>query len=388
MLSMAIGTFDNLAINFAHSIFFSSFAKNAEVSRMEKVCIKGYKSFQDITLELGQINILIGSNGSGKSNFLSFFEFLNKIYEQKMTEYVALNGGVDKFFHKGSKVTDVIQAEVFWKTNRYQIQLKEGDGRFVVAHEKLGYTAGSMVYYNDIANYTNEAGIKQYKGLKRGDYINNYLTEIKKYHFHDTGKTSPFTKESHIQNDRYYLYEKGDNLAAFLYAIQEETPIVYNRIVKVIQSIAPYFSDFYFHPTAANTLRLQWRDKYSSIVYGPTDFSDGTIRFIALATLFLQPTPPKVIIIDEPELGLHPVAIQKLAGMMHAAASKGTQIIVATQSTDLLCHFEPEEVITVNQVEGATQMVRLNSEELNHWLEDYTLGDLWKQNIVKGGQPE
>lgn len=158
-----------------------------------------------------------------------------------MTEYVALNGGVDKFFHKGSKVTDVIQAEVFWKTNRYQIQLKEGDGRFVVAHEKLGYAAGSMVYYNDIANYTNEAGIKQYKGLKRGDYINNYLTEIKKYHFHDTGKTSPFTKESHIQNDRYYLYEKGDNLAAFLYAIHEETPIVYNRIVKVIQSIAPYF---------------------------------------------------------------------------------------------------------------------------------------------------
>lgn len=72
----------------------------------------------------------------------------------------------------------------------------------------MGYTAGSMVYYNDIANYTNEAGIKQYKGLKRGDYINNYLTEIKKYHFHDTGKTSPFTKESHIQNDRYYLYEK------------------------------------------------------------------------------------------------------------------------------------------------------------------------------------
>ena len=332
LLPMAIGTFNNMAINLARSIFFSSFAKNVDVSRMEKVCIKGYKSFQDITLELGQINILIGSNGSGKSNFLSFFEFLNKIYEQKMTEYVALNGGVDKFFHK--------------------------------------------------------AGIKQYKGLKRGDYINNYLTEIKKYHFHDTGKTSPFTKESHIQNDRYYLYEKGDNLAAFLYAIHEETPIVYNRIVKVIQSIAPCFSDFYFHPTAANTLRLQWRDKYSSMVYGPTDFSDGTIRFIALATLFLQPTPPKVIIIDEPELGLHPVAIQKLAGMMHVAASKGTQIIVATQSTDLLCHFEPEEVITVNQVEGATQMVRLNSEDLNHWLGDYTLGDLWKQNIVKGGQPE
>lgn len=355
---------------------------------MEKVCIKGYKSFQDITLELGQINLLIGSNGSGKSNFLSFFEFLNKVYEQKMTEYVALSGGIDKFLYKGSKETESIDAEVFWKNNSYQIQLKNGDGRLVVVHEKLGYRWGDSVSYSEIGSYANEANIKQYTGLKQGDYIQRYLTEIKKYHFHDTGKSSPFTKESHIQNDSYYLYEKGDNLAAFLYRIQNETPIVYHRIVKVIQSIAPYFSDFYFQPNAADFLRLQWRDKYSSVVYGPNDFSDGTLRFIALTTLFLQPVLPKVIIIDEPELGLHPVAIQKLAGMIRSAASKDTQVIAATQSADLLSHFNPEEVITVNQCDGGTQMRHLNRKELDRWLEDYTLGDLWRQNIMKGGQPQ
>ena len=334
---------------------------------MEKVCIKGYKSFQDITLELGQINLLIGSNGSGKSNFLSFFEFLNKVYEQKMTEYVALSGGIDKFLYKGSKETESIDAELFWKNNSYQIQLKNGDGRLVVVHEKLGYRWGDFVSYSEIGSYANEANIKQYTGLKQGDYIQRYLTEIKKYHFHDTGKSSPFTKESHIHNDSYYLYEKGDNLAAFLYRIQNETPIVYHRIVKVIQSIAPYFSDFYFQPNAADFLRLQWRDKYSSMVYGPNDFSDGTLRFIALTTLFLQPVLPKVIIIDEPELGLHPVANQKLAGMIRSAASKDTQVIAATQSADLLSHFNPEEVITVNQCDGSTRMCRLDRKELDRF---------------------
>ena len=342
-----------------------------------------------MTLDLRQINVLIGSNGSGKSNFLSFFEFLNRAYEQKLTEHVALNGGVDKFFYNGTKETETIQGEVFWENNRYQLQLKEGDGRLVVTGEKLGYeTKNHFVSYNDIAKFTNEASIKHCTGLRRGDYINHYLSEIKKYHFHDTGKTSPFTKESSVLNDRFFLYEKGENLATFLYAIQEENPIIYHRIIKVVQTIAPYFSDFYFRISEAGTLRLLWKDKYSSMIYGPNDLSDGTIRFIALTTLFLQPIPPKVIIIDEPELGLHPVAIQKLAGMMRSVAAKGTQIIVATQSTDLLSHFRPEDVVTVNQIDGATQMQRLCKEELERWLDDYTLGDLWRQNIMKGGQPQ
>ena len=134
-------------------------------------------------------------------------------------------------------------------------------------------------------------------------------------------------------------------------------------------------------------VRLQWQDKYSSMIYGPTDLSDGTIRFIALTVLFMQPWLPRVIIIDEPELGLHPVAIEKLSGLIKMAVQKGTQVIVATQSAELISNFEPEDVLTVNQNENGTTINRLNSAELAHWLEDYTLGDLWKQNIMKGGQP-
>ena len=341
---------------------------------MDRIEIKGYKSFKDLALDLLPINILIGSNGSGKSNFLSFFEFLNRLYEQKLTEYVALNGGIDKYFFQGSKITDTIEATIYFKCNSYSFELQEGDNYYQS--------------YSDIALFGNEANIKSYSGLSRGEYIRKYLSEIKKYHFHDTGKSSPFTKESHIVNDTYFLYEKGGNLAAFLYGIREKEPIVYKRIIRVIQSIAPYFSDFYFNVSAAETVRLQWTDKFSSTIYGPTDLSDGTIRFIALATLFLQPVPPKVIIIDEPELGLHPLAIQTLAGMIKSAAAKGTQVIIATQSADLITNFDAEDVITVNQINGVSVMRRHSSEELNAWLDDYTLGDLWKQNILKGGQPK
>lgn len=350
---------------------------------MYKIEIKGYKSFQNLTLDLLPINILIGSNGSGKSNFLSFFEFLNRLYEQKLTEYVALGGGIDKYFFQGSKITDTICATVYFECNSYSFELKEGDNKFIFSKEKLGYYGS----YSDIASFGNEANIKSYNGLSRGEYIRNYLSEIKKYHFHDTGKSSPFTKESHIVNDVYYLYEKGENLAAFLYGIRENSPITYKRIVRVIQSIAPYFSDFYFNVSAADTVRLQWTDKFSSTIYGPTDLSDGTVRFIALTTLFLQPIPPKVIIIDEPELGLHPLAIQKLAGLIKSVANRGTQVIIATQSADLITNFDAENVITVNQTEGVSVMERLRPESLESWLEDYTLGDLWKQNILRGGQP-
>lgn len=163
--------------------------------------------------------------------------------------------------------------------------------------------------------------------------------------------------------------------------------MVYKRIVKVIQSVAPFFHDFYFMPNEDNGIRLQWRDKYSEVIYGPNDLSDGTLRFIALTVLFMQPNLPKVIVIDEPELGLHPVAIEKLAGLIKIAANRGTQVIAATQNAELISNFKPEDILTVDQREGETQIERLNAEDLSQWLNEYTIGDLWKQRIMKGGQP-
>ena len=352
---------------------------------MDYIEIKGYKSIKDARIELRPINILIGANGSGKSNFLSFFEFLNHLYERKLTEYIALNGGEDKFLHHGSKITEQLQAILSFnnQVTIYAFTLQKGTEGLLFSGEHILYASTHGV---DIADFTKEANIKITDNFRK-KYVIGYLTGLKKYHFHDTGKNSPFNKTSHIPNDTHFLYEKGDNLAAFLYDIQTKHPIVYNRIIKTIQSIAPYFSDFYFQPNTEGYLRLLWQDKYSSTVYGATDLSDGTIRFIALTALFLQPNLPQTIIIDEPELGLHPFALSKLAGMIKSAAAKGAQVIVATQSTDLLSYFEPDDIIAVDQKEGASTFNRLKQQGLDIWLNDYSLGELWKRNIITEGQP-
>ena len=351
---------------------------------MDFIEIKGYKSIKDVMIEIRPINILIGANGSGKSNFLSFFEFLNNLYERNLTEYIALNGGEDKFLHHGSKATQRILAALSFDKVEYgyAFELHKGTDGLVFKKESLLFNKKPLV----ISTFEKEASLKTSTNYQ-AHYILEFLKGLKKYHFHDTGKNSPFNKASHVPNDTFFLYEKGDNLAAFLFEIQQKHRIVYNRIIKVIQSIAPYFSDFFLQPNTEGYLRLLWQDKYSSTVYGATDLSDGTIRFIALTVLFMQPNLPKTIVIDEPELGLHPFALSKLSGMIKSAAGKGSQVIVATQSTDLLSYFEPDDIIAVDQRNGESTFNRLKQKDLEIWLEDYTLGELWKRNIITEGQP-
>lgn len=353
---------------------------------MDYIEIKGYKSIKDSKIELKPINILIGSNGAGKSNLLSFFEFLNHLYEGKLKEYVALNGGVDKMLHKGEINSTDLYAKIGFNKNHYSFNLKKGDPHFVFTSEILWYDSDYFGTPIEICNYDTEAELR-YNTKPRAQYIREYLDSLKKYHFHDTGKNSPFNLPSNIYQDSFMLYSDGRNLSAILHRIREERPKIYRRIIMSIQRIAPYFNDFFLNPEDDGTIRLFWQDKYSSFIYGVNDLSDGTIRFIALAVLFMQPVLPKTIIIDEPELGLHPWAIGILSGMIQGAANDDCQIILATQSTDLISNFNPEDILTVNQIEGKTDFTRLNKENLSLWLEDYTLGDLWKRNIINSGQP-
>ncbi len=353
---------------------------------MLRIEIKGYKSIRELNLELHSINILIGANGSGKSNFLSFFDFLKQIYNRNLQESVALKG-IDTFLHKGNKITKEISTHLFFKkTNGYSFTIKRGDNGFIFTEEGMWYENQNFKNPVEIASFGNESTLR-FKTIPRAAYITHYLNNLNKYHFHDTGENSPFNLESNIDNDKFYLYEKGRNLAAFLYNINENNKIVYNFIIKTIQFIAPYFLDFYLKPETNGNIKFRWQGKHSSTIYGVNDLSDGTIRFIALAVLFLQPDLPETIIIDEPELGLHPTAIAKLAGLIKSVASKGCQVIIATQSTDLIGHFYPEDIITVDQINGESVFERLNSDSLKEWLDDYTIDDLWKRNIINTGQP-
>ena len=351
---------------------------------MDYIEIKGYKSIKDAKVKLTPVNILIGSNGSGKSNFISFFEFLDNLYNKKLQEYVGLRGGIEKFMHKGVEITDVIEGFIGFENgvNSYSFEISKAANAFVFSKEVLWYHKNDLVY----KEYTKEAQIKD-NDWHRGTYIKKHITGHKKYHFHDTGQNSPFNSSTHVEKDSLILYDKGENIAPILYKIRNQHPKIYNRIVKNIQSIAPYFSDFTLEPNESGYLKLYWNDKYSSYNYDVTDLSDGTIRFIALAVLFMQPNLPKTIVLDEPELGLHPFAIAKLSGMIQAATAFDSQVIIATQSADLISYFKPEDIIAVDQEEGCSVFNRLQSEDLKLWLENYSLGDLWQRSIISKGQP-
>lgn len=330
---------------------------------------------------------MIGANGSGKSNLLSFFMFLKSMYNRNLKKSVALTGGMDKYLYLGRKITGELSAKLSFETNAYSFTLTAGEDSFVVTKEGLWYGGNPFVHNPmDIASFSDESML-QYSTTPRAEYIRNYIGELKKYHFHDTSRNSPFTKVSNVETGGHYLQSQGENLAAFLFAIHKKNPLNYNLIIRTIQMIAPYFRDFYLNPDENGNVTLKWQDKYSENIYGVNDLSDGTIRFIALTTLFLQPNLPQTIILDEPELGLHPVAIAKLSGMIKSVAEKGCQIIVATQSTDLIGHFDAEDIITVDQKNGESIYERLSTEDLGVWLEEYTIDELWKRNMIRGGQP-
>jgi predicted ATPase len=221
----------------------------------------------------------------------------------------------------------------------------------------------------------------------RAEFLSEYFEDFNVFHFHDTSSGSPL-KQANNAHDYEYLKEDGSNLAAFLFKIQETHPKHFKIIEHTGRSVAPFFERFDLKPDALNPgmIFLNWLEKGSDDYFNAHNLSDGTIRFIALTTLLLQPQLPKTIIIDEPELGLHPFAIQKLAAMIKSASIK-SQLIISTQSVSLVDQFTADDIIIVDRKDDQTVFTRQSEEDLKDWLKDYTLGELWEKNVL-GGRPQ
>lgn len=349
-------------------------------------------------MELRPINILIGSNGSGKSNFVSFFKLINAIFNGRLQKYVA-EEKADNILHYGRKNTKIMKGKVIFtndggeNNNAYYFMLAQtNEGGLFLDREGSGFNIED--YDNEVHNYFDYNDLDESEialSLQQRDrYLRKYISSLQVFHFHDTSATSFLRRECDL-NDNQYLKQDGRNLPAYLYLLKIKHPKIFMRIEKTIKSIAPYISKFILEPNGLNEkeIELRWVDNGDTeSSFSAYQLSDGTLRFIALATLLLQPNPPDVIIIDEPELGLHPFAIGKLAGMIQSASSKA-QIIVATQSPGLISNFAPEDVIVMDRSESENQTIfnRLHSENLKVWLQDATLGELWERDIINAAQP-
>lgn len=315
------------------------------------------------------------------------------IAKQQLQAYVGEAGGANAILYFGRKKTNKLRLKVEFEegtnANIYEfVLLPTDDDRFIFEKETTNYWNKSNYadpYNDEIWSGHTEARVMESKRMVAG-YVRKHLDSYRIYHFHDTSLSAEAKQTCDI-NDNRFLRANAGNLAAFLFWLQEVFPEHFQNIEDTVRQVAPFFNRFKLSPSALNqdNIRLEWEEKGSDTYFNASALSDGTLRFICLATLLLQPAMPSLILIDEPELGLHPAAIQVLAGLLQSAATR-TQLIVATQSVTLINQLQPEHIWTVDRVEGQSIFRHLKESDMSAWLEDYSLGDLWEKNVL-GGRP-
>jgi predicted ATPase len=359
---------------------------------LERLKLSGYKSIREAEVEFTKLNVLIGANGAGKSNLASYFSMLAAALDGKLDAYVGRHGGPNALLHFGAQRTSEIAVEATVRT-------AEGTG---VLRQRLGFRAPDSLFYGD-----HHSGVPYRVGEPFEMILNDVCTlvmmasdsppdetifsalknGVATYHLVDTSLASPIRTEGYLE-DNMRLNSDGSNLAAILYRYKRTNEKVYRRIRSTVGKIVPSFDDFVLEPRELNlrNILLNWRQLGRDYLFGPHQFSDGALRAIALVTVFLQPEDelPNLILVDEPELGLHPHAMLIISGLMRAASSH-TQVLLATQSPTFLDDFDPSEVIVAEEREHASQYRRLAPEELRDWLQQYSLGELWQKNVLGGG---
>jgi predicted ATPase len=365
---------------------------------LKRIRVVGWKSIKAQTADLGPLTVVIGANGAGKSNLLSLFKLLNAMFANTpgFRNYVAQNGSADSLLHYGAKQTPVAELELTFGTDTGETTYlarwaAAARGTLIFTEERVTFhrTGSPQPVIVDLGAGHPETNLlaSAEGGNQTSEVALRLLRSCRLFHFHDTSENAASRQPCYVDANRF-LYSDAGNLAAMLYLFRQQHPTAYRRITATVRQMVPDFDDFVLEPSKLNEkqILLNWTHKGRPYEFGPHQLSDGSLRFIALATLLLQPEDklPLLIALDEPELGLHPSALEILAGMARAA-SLHCQLLFATQSSPFLDHFQPEDVVVVNTQAGTSEFQRLDGEKLKAWLANYTLGEIWEKNVVGGG---
>jgi len=364
---------------------------------LEKLHVRGFKTFADAAVHLKSCNVLIGGNGAGKSNLLSLLKLLRALARGELQVFVEKAGRANDVLRRAIPSTRALEVALDFRTTTgkscYRLLAERTeDDRLLIRSEEIepfdlnGQSLGAEEHPNRVReSLLSEAA--HLPGERPLFPPMQLLTGLRVFHFTETAVTAPAAYECDF-GDNGELREDGGNLAAYLFYLQNYQPTAYRRIVGTVRQALADFGQFLLQPTAQNPprIRLRWRMKGMEGDLGAHLLSDGTLRFVLLTTLLSQPPDhlPKIIAIDEPELGLHPAALNLVVSLIRVA-SHHCQIIVATQSAALVDYFEPDEVIVVHRHEGASTLERLSEDRLQDWLKEYTLGQLWEKNVIGGG---
>jgi len=361
------------------------------------VTLTGFKSIKHMDLELRDLHVLIGANGAGKSNLVSFFKLLNEMMAGRLQQHIGVAGRAQSLLHFGPKVTPQIEVRLEFAadngTDTYTVRLFHAAGdTLVFAEEALSFLQTGYPSPKIVSLGTGHQETRISASAEAGEPVARtlryFLNRCRVYHFHDTSPTARVRQYCYVGDNRWLMPDAG-NLAALLYRLRnEDNGAAYQPIVATIRLIAPFFADFDLEPTGPGRkeIILNWREQGSDQIFGPHQLSDGTLRAICLIALLLQLPDelPGLVIVDEPELGLHPYALNVIAALFGKAAHH-TQVLISTQSSAFLDNFDPEDVIVVNRSGKESQFTRLDPASLEAWLEEYSLGEVWAKNVIGGG---
>jgi predicted ATPase len=365
---------------------------------IENLTIKGFKSIQNMpTFTPSSINVFIGQNGAGKSNFIGFFKFLSNMLSGtgNLVDYTSLYGGASAFLFDGSETTPQLTGSIRLRTstglNEFKFRLSHASSdTFVFTEEQFKYIPNGFHvdrdWYDLGSGHKESALINAEATGKTQGNVKKMLQQLATYQFHNTTFNSPIrNNKSDIENN-WFLDEDGRNLSSVMYELKNNQPAIYQKIISIVQQIIPFFDDFELIDQYGKTY-LRWKEKNSPVTFVATQASDGMLRAMALVTLLCLPPQrlPAVMFLDEPELGLHPSALKTICELIQGA-SEYCQIFIATQNADMLNEFEPEDIVVVTREGRKSVFKRLVREDLKEWIGIYSLSDLWHQNII-GGKP-
>jgi predicted ATPase len=359
---------------------------------LDRLIIRNFKSIREQTLALGRLNVFIGGNGAGKSNLIGAFRFLHEIVNQHLAGYTGTKGGADSFLHFGRKRSPEMSLQLQFGEHGVEtvyfarLRPTANDGFLISKEFALAMEDGfQMLMENAPSAAAMESKLKS-SADPVAQAVWKDMDSFRVYHFHDTSDTAAMKGACDLEDNRI-LRPQAENLAAFLYWMQQKKADHFANIQDTLRQIAPFFDELRLAPSKLNEgkIRLEWKEKGSDAYFNAASLSDGTLRFLCLATLLLQPELPTVVLLDEPELGLHPAAITLLADLLSSAATR-TQVIVATQSVTLVNQFEPDSVWAVDRLDNQSVFRHLGAADMTAWLDDYGLGELWEKNIL-GARP-
>ncbi|HIK13287.1 MAG TPA: AAA family ATPase [Oscillatoriaceae cyanobacterium M33_DOE_052] len=382
------------------------------MTKLEKISVKGYRRLRDLEIEMRSLLVIIGANGAGKTSFLDVLSLLAASARGNLQDKLQLQGGLSQILTRGKaeELEISLAMQVPEKPPlHYSLALCPHGISYEIGEENL--TQQSNPTAHDPFKYIESSGVdiryfsQEERRLVRPNWEHNYLetslSQVPKmyrepenlrkslaactyYAALDVSEKSPIRLPQAMRPAKL-PGKNGEDLVSCLYDLRETDRDGFEMIEDILGTAFPDFERLNFPPVAAGTLSMTWTDKNFSQPIYIHELSEGTLRFLWLATLLQSQSLTTITLIDEPEVSLHPELLQHLVYLMREAA-KQTQLIVATHSDRLIRFLEPHEVVICDLEEGEAKMTWGDTLDLDKWLADYTLDQLWAMNVM-GGRP-